>query len=309
MELKQFKYFISIVESGSFGKASKKLDVGTSALSQQISKLEDELSTRLLQRNTQGVTPTPAGLAFYKQAQLVIRHMGYAIEGAQSSRLTGHVSVGVSPSIASVLGVPFMKIMAIRYPDIQVHLVESLSGNLSQLINTRQLDLAIIFTNDVDQQWSIQPLLKEQMFLMCTPELLIKNGLDGCLDQGEIDIEQIKKLPLVLPSQRHGLRKFLNQKLDSINVKYEIDGLHLLMDCVAHLDVATIQPSSAFFKPLRNKLCLLKVMEPQLGRINYLISIAEEQLSPASLAAKVAIKHCIKQLVSAGVWPSAVLID
>lgn len=81
------------------------------------------------------------------------------------------------------------------------------------------------------------------------------------------------------------------------------------MDCVAHLDVATIQPSSAFFKPLRNKLCLLKVMEPQLGRINYLISIAEEQLSPASLAAKVAIKHCIKELVSAGVWPSAVLID
>lgn len=47
MELKQLRYFISIVESGSLGKAAQKLDVGISALSQQIAKLEDELSTRL----------------------------------------------------------------------------------------------------------------------------------------------------------------------------------------------------------------------------------------------------------------------
>lgn len=47
MELKQLKYFVSIIEAGSLGKASQKLDVGTSALSQQIAKLEDELSTRL----------------------------------------------------------------------------------------------------------------------------------------------------------------------------------------------------------------------------------------------------------------------
>ncbi|MBU0384006.1 LysR family transcriptional regulator, partial [Acinetobacter baumannii] len=49
MELKQLKYFIAVIESGSLGKAAKNLDIGTSALSQQISKLESELSIRLLQ--------------------------------------------------------------------------------------------------------------------------------------------------------------------------------------------------------------------------------------------------------------------
>ncbi|MEX7520880.1 LysR family transcriptional regulator, partial [Acinetobacter baumannii] len=39
MELKQLKYFIAVIESGSLGKAAKNLDIGTSALSQQISKL------------------------------------------------------------------------------------------------------------------------------------------------------------------------------------------------------------------------------------------------------------------------------
>ena len=309
MELKQLKYFVSIVESGSLGKASQKLDVGTSALSQQIAKLEDELSTRLLQRTSTGVTPTPSGLAFFKQAQLVLRHAQYAVEAAHSSRLTGHVSVGFSPSIASVLGVPLMTLMSKRYPDIKIHLVESLSGNLANLINSRQLDIAIIFTNDVDPQWSVQPLLKEQMFLMINADLLKRYGFENCIQTKQIEFEKIHQLPLVLPSQRHGLRKFLDQKVELLNVAYEIDGLHLLMNCVRHLNMATIQPGSAYFEYLRTDLCFLKVVQPELDRINYLISISEEELSPASLATKVAIKACIKDLINNGLWPSAELLD
>ncbi len=294
MELKQLKYFVSIIESGSLGKASQKLDVGTSALSQQIAKLEDELSTRLLQRTSTGVTPTPSGLAFFKQAQLVLRHAQYAVEAAHSSRITGHVSVGFSPSIASVLGIPFMQLMSERYPDIKIHLVESLSGNLTNLVNSRQLDIAIIFTQDVDVNWAVQPLLKEQMFLMANRSLLKNYGYEQCIHEGKIDLDRVNQLPLVLPSQRHGLRKFLDQKVELLDVDYEVDGLHLLMNCVSNLNMATIQPVSAHFDYLKSDICLLKVVEPELDRINYLISLSEEELSPASLATKVAIKSCVK---------------
>lgn len=309
MELKQLKYFITIVESGSLGKAAQKLDVGTSALSQQIAKLEDELCTRLLSRTSTGVTPTPAGLAFFKQAQLSLRHVQYAIEAAHSSRLTGHVSVGFSPSIASVLGIPFMQLMSERYPDIKIHLVESLSGNLTNLVNSRQLDIAIIFTQDVDANWSVQPLLKEQMFLMANRALLQEYDLENCIQNGQIDLERVNRLPLVLPSQRHGLRKFLDQKVELLDVDYEVDGLHLLMNCVSHLNMATIQPVSAHFDYLKSDICLLKVVEPELARINYLISISEEELSPASLATKVAIKICVKKLINKGLWSGAELLD
>ncbi|MGE8594187.1 MAG: LysR family transcriptional regulator [Acinetobacter faecalis] len=309
MELKQLKYFVSIIESGSLGKASQKLDVGTSALSQQIAKLEDELSTRLLQRTSTGVTPTPSGLAFFKQAQLVLRHAQYAVEAAHSSRLTGHVSVGFSPSIASVLGIPFMQLMSERYPDIKIHLVESLSGNLTNLVNSRQLDIAIIFTQDVDVNWAVQPLLKEQMFLMANRSLLKNYGYEQCIHEGKIDLDRVNQLPLVLPSQRHGLRKFLDQKVELLDVDYEVDGLHLLMNCVSNLNMATIQPVSAHFDYLKSDICLLKVVEPELDRINYLISLSEEELSPASLATKVAIKSCVKSLIRKELWSSAELLD
>ncbi len=64
MELRQLRYFVRIIETGSMGSAAQDLDIGVSALSQQMSCLENELAIRLLQRTSRGVTPTNAGLAF-----------------------------------------------------------------------------------------------------------------------------------------------------------------------------------------------------------------------------------------------------
>ena len=61
MELRQLRYFVKVVEVGSISRAALDLDLVQSALSQQITRLEGELSTRLLKRSPQGVTPTEAG--------------------------------------------------------------------------------------------------------------------------------------------------------------------------------------------------------------------------------------------------------
>lgn len=141
MELRQLRYFVRIIETGSMGSAAQDLDIGVSALSQQMSRLENELAIRLLQRTSRGVTPTNAGLAFYSQAQLALRHADNAILAAREARLSGHVSVGMAPSTASILG--------ILYPCHAGKLCRcptacggSLSGNLERMINTRQIEIA-----------------------------------------------------------------------------------------------------------------------------------------------------------------------
>lgn len=50
MEFRQLRYFVRIVKTGSLGNAAQYLNIGVSALSQQMTKLENELSIRLLQR-------------------------------------------------------------------------------------------------------------------------------------------------------------------------------------------------------------------------------------------------------------------
>jgi len=66
LELRQLRYFVRVVELGSMGRAARELGLVPSALSQQISRLEGELATRLLQRTATGVIPTDAGLEFWR---------------------------------------------------------------------------------------------------------------------------------------------------------------------------------------------------------------------------------------------------
>ncbi|MCZ5351015.1 hypothetical protein O5706_28895, partial [Escherichia coli] len=54
-----------------------------------------------------------------------------------------------------------------------------------------------------------------------------------------INHSQLKELPLILPSQRHGLRLLLEQKIHQLKVAYEIDGLHLLMESISQLQTVT----------------------------------------------------------------------
>lgn len=305
MELRQLRYFVRIIETGSMGSAAQDLDIGVSALSQQMSRLENELAIRLLQRTSRGVTPTNAGLAFYSQAQLALRHADDAILAAREARLSGHVSVGMAPSTASILGIPFIHAMQENYADVRLHVVESLSGNLERMINTRQIDLAVVFQKDKILRWSARPILEEQLFLIGSHALL------AALPDNPITPEQLTGIPLIMPSQGHGLRGRLDAVCQehalNVEIVAEIDGLALLMRAVRDGLGATLQPGAAISHLDNDALRVIGVHNPVLSRPNFLVSLSDDELTPAGLAARVVLTKVMRQLVDAGEWPGATL--
>ncbi|EMG6371895.1 tricarballylate utilization LysR family transcriptional regulator TcuR [Salmonella enterica subsp. diarizonae serovar 11:k:z53] len=305
MELRQLRYFVRIIETGSMGSAAQDLDIGVSALSQQMSRLENELAIRLLQRTSRGVTPTNAGLAFYSQAQLALRHADDAILAAREARLSGHVSVGIAPSTASILGIPFIHAMQENYADVRLHVVESLSGNLERMINTRQIDLAVVFQKDKILRWSARPILEEQLFLIGSHALL------AALPDNPITPEQLADIPLIMPSQGHGLRGRLDAVCQehalNVEIVAEIDGLALLMRAVRDGLGATLQPGAAISHLDNDALRVIGVHNPILSRPNFLVSLSDDELTPAGLAARVVLTKVMRQLVDAGEWPGATL--
>ncbi|EBB2017382.1 tricarballylate utilization LysR family transcriptional regulator TcuR [Salmonella enterica] len=305
MELRQLRYFVRIIETGSMGSAAQDLDIGVSALSQQMSRLENELAIRLLQRTSRGVTPTNAGLAFYSQAQLALRHADDAILAAREARLSGHVSVGMAPSTASILGIPFIHAMQENYADVRLHVVESLSGNLERMINTRQIDLAVVFQKDKILRWSARPILEEQLFLIGSHALL------AALPDNPITPEQLAGIPLIMPSQGHGLRGRLDAVCQehalNVEIVAEIDGLALLMRAVRDGLGATLQPGAAISHLDNDALRVIGVHNPVLSHPNFLVSLSDDELTPAGLAARVVLTKVMRQLVDAGEWPGATL--
>lgn len=305
MELRQLRYFIRIVELGSMGRAALDLGVGTPALSQQISRLEGELSTRLLQRTTTGVLPTDAGLAFFRQAQLAIRHADAAAQAARQARLAGHVSIGLAPSTSGVLALPLLEAMRERYPDVRLRVVESLSGNLATMLNARQLDLAVLFETDGARRWSVLPLLEERLFVIG------RRDLPGMPAGRSVRIARLASLPLVLPSGTHGLRAILDaafaRERCAPHVVLEIDGLAVLMDAVRAGLAATIQPGAATVRLPADEMARIELAERSARRRNLLASLSDDELSPAALAARVVLRSVAAGLVAQRRWPGATL--
>ncbi len=315
MELRQLRSFVKVVELGSISRAALELNLVQSALSQQITRLEGELSTRLLQRTPQGVTPTEAGVAFFREAQLTLRHAEQAVRSAQQARLTGTVSVGLAPTTAAVLGLPFMQAMRERYPDVRLHMVESLSGHLSAMLNARQLDLAVLFDSPIRasqhlqsaRRWRVWPLIEEDIFLIAARSARAAHAPPS------LCMADLAQEPLILPTGPHGLRSTLNAAFARANVTpqvtLEIDSLAMLMDAVQSGLGSTLQPWAAVARrgAEREPLYMARISDHQVQRVNLLCGLSDDELSPAALATRVVLADCARALVHSGVWQGAVI--
>ena len=72
MDLRQLRYFVAIVEQGSFSRAAAFLHVSQPALSLHVRNMEADLGTTLLFRTPRGVEPTEAGMILLRHARIVM---------------------------------------------------------------------------------------------------------------------------------------------------------------------------------------------------------------------------------------------
>ena len=310
MELRQLRYFVRVLELGSISRAALDLELVQSALSQKISRLESELSTRLLQRTSKGVVATEAGMAFFREAQLTLRHADQAVRAAQLSRLTGAVSVGLAPTTAAVLGLPLMRAMRERYPDVRLHMVEGMSGHLTNMLNSRQLDLTILFDTQAARRWSVLPFVEEKLFL-----IQAKSGkTEASKPAVRTRMVDLKDIPLILPTGTHGLRSALDAAF--IRAKFkpqlaaEIDSLAMTMAAVEAGLGSTVQPWAALagLPDADKRFIWAEIADTQVRRVNAICSLSDDELSPAALAARVVLADCARELVTSKQWLGVKLI-
>ncbi|WP_398469283.1 LysR substrate-binding domain-containing protein [Tardiphaga sp.] len=312
MDLRQLRYFAQIVESGSLSKASRCLFVAQPALSQQLAKLEDEVGKPLLHRSAKGVTPTDNGLALYHHARFMLRQLDQALSIArqEAGEVRGMVSLGLPSTTLVALGLPLMRRIHEKYPGILLNVVEGMSGHIAQMMRLGQLDLAILFTNDVSTKLDATPLLDEELFV-----LLPRDSKLVPAKQSTITVAEVARLPLILPTSTHGLRRRVVAEFErrdlTPHVVAEIDSLTLLMNCVYDGMGVTIKPMSALrHEGERGKHWrALSIADAKIARRNYVYSIAKTLLSPAASAVAVELQDTARTLVLTGEWQGVVLVE
>jgi LysR family transcriptional regulator, regulatory protein for tcuABC len=311
MNIKQLRYFVQIVESGSLAKASRQLYIAQPALSQQMAKLEDEIGKLLLVRTSRGVTPTENGEALYHHAKFMLRHLDQAVAVArqEATALNGSVAVGFAPTTVCQVGLPLLEHLRKKYPGVLLSIVEGQSVHLEQMTRVGQLDLSVLFTPHVAPELSVEPLLEEELFLILPRDSdRVEAGRDS------VTLAEIAALPLILPSVRHGLRRrrieieFERAGLP-LDTVAEIDSLPLLITCVQRGLGVSIQPravTQAYGNQPSQWRCL-RISDVRVTRPSYLYTLPPKKLSPCAAVVRTELQAVVHELVSTGAWQGVTL--
>jgi LysR family hydrogen peroxide-inducible transcriptional activator len=148
MEIHQLRYFVAVAEEKSFSRAAEKVRVAQPSLSQQIQKLESELGQPLFDRLARRVILTEAGTGFLPYAQRILNELSSAQRYVSDRNETpkGKVNVGILPTIAPFIAEKLLVRSATKCPAVQLNIVEDVTDSLFRMVDTGELDIAIIST-------------------------------------------------------------------------------------------------------------------------------------------------------------------
>jgi len=121
-ESRDLRYFVAVAERLSFSRAARELPLSQSALSEAVRRLESEIGTRLLRRNSRRVELTPAGEVLLADAREVLAHLDHALDRAARAGRgeVGSLRVGFEASGAGELSTLARARFAREHPGIRV---------------------------------------------------------------------------------------------------------------------------------------------------------------------------------------------
>ncbi|MDI5874547.1 LysR family transcriptional regulator [Shewanella xiamenensis] len=163
--------FAAIAEKGSMSAAAKQLNLSSSAVSQQVAKLEMDMGISLFHRNTRHLTLTEAGTLFYENCIKIIKivesaeHQLHSLKGTPSGELKIAAPVGFG---GGLLSQPLAHLLA-AHPQISLNL--QLQDGPIDIVN-EGIDLAICIGPLSDSNLIARPLADWRMLLCVAPNYI-----------------------------------------------------------------------------------------------------------------------------------------
>lgn len=304
MDVRDLRALIGIAEAGSLSAAARKLHVTQPALSSTLRRLEEELSIRLVQRHSRGVSLTDEGRMVVERAYGVVREMSEISALAQNfaQEASGTVRVGLPTTVAGGLLPELMPQVRDRYPRIKVYALEAMSGVLNEQVQLGHLDLVVIYDSELMAGLRSKPLLRERLDLLVPPNHPLAS-------RRTVRLSEITH-PLVLPSVKHSIRRFIEHSFQTEgltpNVAADVDSLPGLINMVA-AGFPTILPTFRCTTDLQQgRMKNVEIIRPHLEWTVHLAFRYDSSRPRANLAIEQLISETCDRLVNEGRWPGSV---
>jgi DNA-binding transcriptional LysR family regulator len=167
--------FVRTVESGGFSAAARQLELTPSAVSKLVTRLEDRLGVRLLNRTTRSLSPTAEGEALFRRAQRILAEIEDAEREVTQARQAPRGLLRISSGVAFGLHQfpPVLPEFEQRYPEIRVEL--SVTDQLVDLVD-EGVDLAVRTGRLPDSSLVARKICDLERVICASPDYLKRHG-------------------------------------------------------------------------------------------------------------------------------------
>ena len=313
MDIRQLRYFVAIVEQGSFSGAANFLHVAQPALSLHVRNMEADLGSPLLIRTPRGVEPTEAGAILLRHARIIMDQFTVAEEEIRGHHddPAGEVRLGVPGTIGQILAVPLITAVRLRYPKIKLRMAEAMSGFIFEWMREERVDLAVLYGNAEEHGIRTERLLEEDLRFFgpaagIRDEVLPPNG-------ATMTFAEVARLPLILPDKGHGLRDLLNRRAEAVqlelNTVIDVDSYSNIKSLVAEgLGYSILTENAIATELAEGRLRNWAIEQPSISRNIYLASSASRPMKNAVSVVLGLARETLLDLSRQGRWIGARIV-
>lgn len=292
--LRSFRYFFTLARVGNFGRAARELSISQSALTQNIKALEDGLGTELLIRHSRGATLTRAGSRLREVLDVVIPMLRAALSDDGEPTDSHIVRLGVPSECASLLVPVVVDEFGRGWPNLNLDIR---SDDGEEALLARRIDIAILQDPPAVDELFIEPILDEELGLVCAPSSAAADDL------GALHLRDLVGLSLVLPSERHPIRRLLERRCLQHNLQlnplFQVDSLQVRKALVRRWNAATVLPRGAAQEELLRGGLTFRSIEP---RLTLPTAIACRRTAPMTHVMD-ALRLAMVGLITSAAWP------
>lgn len=283
---KRLTYFYEAVSLGTIRGAADKLDVAPSAISRQITQLEEELSCILIERHRKGVRPTEAGqllLKYYREAtsneEACLSEL-QALKGLKS----GHITLAIGEGfIGDIMSKALPQFQAL-YPDLTLSVHVAGSNDLIRKLEEDEAHIGVLFHPP-----SHQKLRSHEISLHPLCAIVPVDHPLVALNR-PVQLEELTPYPMVLQEAEFGVRQLIAVAEFKNRIRLAptmtVNSFSLLKEFVRSNMGVTILPEFVVRRELEDQLMAsLPIADPILssGEV-HIVTRLGRQLTEAPLA-------------------------
>ncbi|MCL4178150.1 MAG: LysR family transcriptional regulator [Verrucomicrobia bacterium] len=172
MQIESLKVFCDLAETESFTKAAHINGVTQSAVSQQISSLERQFKSLLIERSKKKFRLTREGQVLYDFSKQIIQTYEALHSRLQEIKdiVSGTIRVATIYSVGLHDLPPYIKKFLKAYPTVHVHVEYRRANQVYDDVVGNVVDLGMVAFPTRDSKLEVVPLKKDAMVLICHPQ-------------------------------------------------------------------------------------------------------------------------------------------